>query len=70
LGLFIFENTNFETSSGGMEDGSDIVGLGSTCNRIFNNISMFQNINDDAIVLGGFIFVFCLELIQHLHIFE
>lgn len=32
LGLSIFENTDFETSSGGMEDGNGIVGLGSICN--------------------------------------
>jgi hypothetical protein len=70
LGLSIFENTDFETSYGGMEDGNDIVGLGSTCNHIFNDISIFRNINDDAIILGGFMFIFCLELIQHLHIFE
>jgi hypothetical protein len=65
LGLSIFENTDFENSSGGMEDGNGIVGLGSICNHIFNEIIMFRNINDDAIILGGFMFMFCF--IQRLH---
>jgi hypothetical protein len=70
FGLSIFENLDFETSSSGMEDGNGIVGLGGACNHIFNEIIMFRNISDDAIVFSGFMFVFCLELIQHLHILE
>ncbi len=41
LGLSIFENIDFETSSGGMEDENGIVALGSTCNHIFDEIIMF-----------------------------
>jgi hypothetical protein len=68
--LSIFENIDFETSSGGMENENGIVALGSTCNHIFYEIIMFRNINEDAIVFGDFMFMFCFELIPHLPILE
>jgi len=81
FGLSVFGDTSFEFSFGGGNHEDSAIGLGSSGNHIFNEISVSGGINDGDVEFFGFefpegdingdtSFSFGLEFIEHPGVFE
>jgi hypothetical protein len=52
--LAILGDTSFEFTGPGSNDEDSTIGLGSTSDHVFDEITMSRGIDDGDVVLGGF----------------